>query len=265
MPQPPKTLNTIDDLLQITKDLRGPNGCPWDKEQTHNSLTPFAIEETCEMVEAIESGDDSHMCEELGDVLFQVVLHAAMAEERNAFKLSDVVSGISSKLVRRHPHVFSDTNVSGTEEVLKNWEEIKKTEKLGKPQKPTTVFNIPAHLPALQAAEKIGSKTKKIKFDWPKVSEVITQLKAEITELEEAIKTNIAEDIEHEMGDVLFSAAQVARHLKVEPESSLRHCNNRFKKRVDKMIELTKSEEDFIGLPPEQKEELWQKVKTLVD
>ena len=121
MPHPPKTLNHFDSLVQVIRDLRGPDGCPWDQEQTHQTLTPYAIEETFEMVEAIESGDDSHMCEELGDVLFQVVLHAQLAEERKAFNMSDVVNSITSKIVRRHPHVFSDTRVQNSEEVLKNW------------------------------------------------------------------------------------------------------------------------------------------------
>ena len=130
MPEAPATLNTFESLNQVISALRGPGGCPWDQEQTHRSLAPYAIEEVFEMAEAIESGDDQHMCEELGDVLFQVILHSSMAAERNAFNIYDVIEGINSKVVRRHPHVFSNIQVNGTEDVLKNWDEIKKQEKI---------------------------------------------------------------------------------------------------------------------------------------
>lgn len=260
MPQAPKTLNSFESLVQVTKDLRGPDGCPWDKEQTHKSLTPYAIEEVHEMVEAIESGADAHVCEELGDVLFQVVLHAAIAEERNAFNISDVIESINGKIVRRHPHVFSDTKVTGTDEVLKNWEEIKKQEKKNKSAQ-DDFFNIPASLPSLQRAHKIGEKTKKYKFDWNKPEQVLAQLKSEITELEEAIQKKNQQNIQHELGDVLFSTAQLARHLNTEPESDLREANRRFIKRFEKMISYLNSLDEFINLSTEEKESLWTRAK----
>lgn len=264
MPQPPKTLNNFEALLQIIKDLRGPDGCPWDKEQTHKSLAPYAIEETHEMAEAIESGDDAHMCEELGDVLFQVILHAQLASERKAFDIYDVIEGINSKIVRRHPHVFSDTKVSDSDEVMKNWDEIKKQEKKNK--KPaSTLFDIPKSLPALQKSHKIGEKTEKYKFDWGEPTQVIAQLKAEITELEEALNEQNSpekqEHIQHEVGDILFSAAQLARHLNTEPEADLREANRRFISRFEKMISLKSSLEEFVALPNEEKEKLWQTAK----
>jgi tetrapyrrole methylase family protein/MazG family protein len=263
MPQAPKTLNEFDSLVQVLRDLRGPEGCPWDKEQTHKTLTPYAIEETHELVEALEKGDDAHMCEELGDVLFQVVLHAQLANERNAFNINDVIKGIVSKIVRRHPHVFADTLVSSSQDVLKNWDEIKRQEKLSKP-KSITALDIPISLPALQRAHKIGAKTKKYKFDWSQAQQVLAQLKAEIVELENAISENgpdKAEHLDHEIGDVLFSAAQVARHLEIEPETSLRNANSRFTKRFDKMISLCGGLNQFTSLSPEQKENLWKLAK----
>lgn len=259
MPQAPKTLNTFTSLIQIIKDLRGPEGCPWDKEQTHISLTPYAIEEMYEMVEAIESGDNEHMCEELGDVLFQVVLHAAIAEERGAFNIFDVIESISSKIVRRHPHVFSDVKVENAAEVIKNWEEIKKQEKKNKPKK-KDYFNLPKGLPSLQSSHKIGEKTEQYKFDWATSKEVLAQLKAEITELEEAMEQKNTDHIKHEIGDVLFSTAQLARHLNSEPEADLREANRRFIKRFEKMLE-SKTIEEFTQLSTTDKENLWKFAK----
>ncbi len=265
MPQAPKTLNEFDSLVQVLRDLRGPGGCPWDQEQTHLTLTPYLIEEVYEAVEALESEVDQDICEELGDVLFQVVLHAQLANERKAFTIADVIEGIVSKIVRRHPHVFSDTKVADSAEVLKNWDEIKRQEKKGKPQKPKT-FSVPAELPALQTAGKIGEKTKKFKFDWNETSQVLAQLKAEISELEEAMLDNSPdrqEKLKHELGDVLFSAAQVARHLNVEPETSLRAANTRFTGRFEKMLQLCGGLEKFISLDSSEKELLWKKVKEI--
>lgn len=264
MPQPPKTLNSFESLLQVIKDLRGPEGCPWDKEQTHTSLTPYSIEEVYEMVEAIENGNDPHICEELGDVLFQVILHSAMAEERNTFNINDVIESITTKIVRRHPHVFSTTKVKDTAEVIKNWEEIKNLEKKNKD--PNIIpnqdfFNIPTNMPALQRAHKIGEKTEKYKFDWSEPTQVLKHLKSEIAELEQAMNEKNKLHIQHEIGDVLFTAAQLARHLNSEPESDLREANRRFMSRFNKMISEKKSLKDFIDLSPEEKEKLWTLIK----
>lgn len=261
MPTPPKNLNEFSSLLQLMRDLRGPGGCPWDKEQTHLSLAPYAIEETFEMVEALEKQDDPEFCEELGDVLFQVVLHAQLATERNAFTITDVIQAISEKLVRRHPHVFSEVSVSGTEEVIKNWDNIKAKEKAGK-IKP--VFSLPKGLPALPTAEKIGTKTEKLKFDWAEAKQVLAQLKSEIAELEEEMnKTEQnTESLDHEMGDVLFSAAQLARHLKLNAESSLRRANLRFQKRFNYMLSFCEDDaEKFTALSSDRKEQLWARAK----
>lgn len=261
MPIPPQNLNEFSSLVQLMRDLRGPDGCPWDKEQTHLTLAPYAIEETFEMVEALEKQDDNDFCEELGDVLFQVVLHAQLASERKAFDISDVIRSISEKLVRRHPHVFSEVKVKDANEVIKNWNEIKAKEKAGK-IKP--VFSIPNGLPALPTAEKIGSKTEKMKFDWNDARLVLAQLKSEVAELEAEMNLaeQNAEHLDHEMGDVLFSAAQLARHLKIDAESSLRRTNLRFQKRFNAMLsECENNPDKFTALSPEEKENLWKKVK----
>lgn len=260
MPQPPETLNSFEALLQVISDLRGPDGCPWDKEQTHATLTPYAIEEVHEMVEAIESGDDRHICEELGDVLFQVVLHAQLSKDRGAFTINEVIEAITLKIVRRHPHVFAKTKVSGSDEVLANWEEIKRLEKKDKAPK-NGVFDVPPGLPALQRAHKIGEKTAKMNFDWPDALPVLAQLKAEIAELEAAMTEQDSAHIRHEMGDVLFSAAQLARHLGSEPETALREANRRFSGRFEKMVSYAGSLENFIKLSSVEKELLWSRAK----
>ncbi len=263
MPIPPKNLNEFSSLVQLITDLRGPEGCPWDKEQTHQTLAPYAIEETFEMVEALESGNDQEMCEELGDVLFQVVLHSELARERKAFEIKDVIQSISEKLVRRHPHVFANLTVNSMDEIFKNWDLIKAEEKKNKKQK-VNPLNIPKGLPALQASEKIGDKTGQYKFDWTEVKDVLKQLKSEIAELEDVIENHAShpEKLKHEMGDVLFSAAQVSRHLQLEPESVLRSANQRFTQRFQFMLSKCENDVDsFKNLPPEEKEKLWSLAK----
>ncbi len=263
MPEAPGNLKDIHALQQLIADLRGPDGCPWDRDQSHKTLAPYAIEEVHELVEAIEKNDATHMCEELGDVLFQVVLHSQLAFEQNLFSLPDVIESISKKIVRRHPHVFSDLKVSGLDEIHANWEAIKKIEKKDRPPK---LFDIPEGLPALQRAFKIGEKTQKLNFDWLEIKSVLQQLKAEIAELEEAMtelnSVKKTEHLQHEIGDVLFSAAQVARHLEIEPESSLREANRRFLKRFEKMLEVGKvTTEQFKNLTTADKENLWKIAK----
>lgn len=258
MPTPPENLKHFQSLVQLVSDLRGPHGCPWDKQQNHISLTPYAIEETYEMVEALEGGDDAEICEELGDVLFQVVLHAELARERGAFKIEDVIHSISEKIVRRHPHVFSNTKVDSIDDVLKNWDLIKTEEKAGK--KPKPLFK--THFPALQTAQKIGEKTKDLKFDWENTDQVLLQLKSEIIELEEALKSKDKSHIENELGDVLFTVAQIARHENIDPEFSLKKMNHRFIQRFTEMLKSCENSiEIFIKKTSTEKENLWKKAK----
>lgn len=262
MPQAPDNLNLFESLMQIVRSLRGPGGCPWDQEQTHQTLAPYAIEEVYEFVEAIESKDDTLVKDELGDVLFQVALHAALAEERNAFQIKDVINNINQKLVRRHPHVFSGQSVSGIDEVWKNWEEIKKNEKKNSTKVSSGPFDFPAALPALQRAHKIGVKSQKLKFDWSSSDEVLKKVWEEMTELQEAKKSQDSNAIEDEFGDVLFSLCQWARHQSIEPEQALRRANKKFEDRFNIMMKIVENENrNWADLTDPEKEMYWGKAK----
>ena len=261
----PTNLRDISSLVEIVEQLRGPQGCPWDKEQTHESLTQYAIEETHELVEVLEAprnaANDDLMKEELGDVLFQVILHSQLASERGAFNLSDVIENISEKLIRRHPHVFANLAVKNSQEVIENWEKIKKEEKGNDNSNNPYAITVPA-LPALQKAYKIGKKTEKLKFDWTNIEDVLLKVEEEYNELHEALDLDSDDAIEHELGDVLFSLAQLGRHLELEPEQVLRKANSRFESRFKLMVELSQQDGiDWGSLSMEQKEIYWQKAK----
>jgi len=271
MPQAPKKTKEFQGLVELVATLRGPEGCPWDKEQTPRTLAPYAIEEIYEMVDALEKGDDQALKEELGDVLFQVALHAEMATERKAFSFEDIFQTLIEKMVRRHPHVFGDVKVKNSEEVWLNWEKIKAKEKL---QGRSSLFSsLPAHLPSLQRAFKIGVKTEKLKFDWPNTAGVLEKFNEEMDELlAEIPKTHLeakkpfsprqVERLEEELGDVLFTLAQLARHLDLEPEQCLRKSCHKFESRFEKMTELTRDENlDWSTLSNSQKESFWKKAK----
>ncbi|MGE5085347.1 MAG: nucleoside triphosphate pyrophosphohydrolase [Bacillota bacterium] len=264
MAKTPSNLNNIESLVEIVASLRAPDGCPWDKEQTHESLTQYAIEETHELVEAIETPSperDSKIKEELGDVLFQVILHTQLASERGAFTLDDVIQSISEKLIRRHPHVFSDAKVQDSAEVARKWEEIKKQEAAHKPIEEQYKLNVPP-LPALQRAYKIGKRTEKLQFDWDNAEGAMLKVEEEYDELREALDEGSDKEIEHELGDVLFSLAQLGRHLKMDPEQVLRKGNQRFESRFNKMIEFaTQDNKDWGKLNLEDKEHYWLKAK----
>lgn len=245
-------------IESIVRSLRDPDGgCPWDLEQTHKSLCKHAIEETYELVDAIELNNKAHIKEELGDVLLQVMIHSEIARQEGSFDIFDVIESISSKMVRRHPHVFSDLKTSGAEEVLKNWEKIKKQENANK-----NFFDMPKHFPALSAANKIGSKSKKVDFDWNTVDEVWNKVDEEQKELKQAIENNDKKNIEEEIGDLLFAVSQLSRHLNIDPELALRRSNQKFIERFDKMQTLAEVEKkDFSKMNLNEKEELWQKAK----
>ncbi|MCB0347499.1 MAG: nucleoside triphosphate pyrophosphohydrolase [Bdellovibrionales bacterium] len=262
MKNPPKEYRSFTSLQKIIADLQDPDGgCPWDLEQTHRTLCKFAIEETYELVDAIEANDIKSMKEELGDVLLQVMLHAEIAKKASHFSIEDVIESIGTKMVRRHPHVFSDTNVAGPEEVLKNWEKIKQKEKTTD----TKWFNFPNHLPALSISDKIGSKSQKYDFDWKTKEQVYGKVTEELQEVTEALETNDLDKIEDEIGDLLFVVAQLARHYSLDPEQALRRSNQKFMTRFTKMMDLAKSKGlSFNDLSLDEKENLWQEVKVLL-
>lgn len=266
MEKAPSNLQSLAALFEIVEKLRGPNGCPWDKEQTHQTLAPFAIEEAHELAEvlSLDAGTetDLKMKEELGDVLFQVVLNTVMASERQAFQIEDVLQGINEKLIRRHPHVFSNSVANTPEEVIVNWQAIKAQEKAAKGISRDPVSLSVPPLPALMRAHKIGKQTEKLKFDWHDVYGALEKVKEEINEFQEALESNQQADIEHELGDTLFSLTQLARHLKMDAEDSLQKANRRFEDRFEKMVKLIRKEElDWEAMSLEEKDEFWKKAK----
>lgn len=275
MPKPPLNRREFKALCDVVEALRGEDGCPWDKEQTHESLVKFAIEETYELAEAIEGRKGSEEIKaELGDVLFQVVLHSEIARQEGRFDIGDVIEGLNEKMIRRHPHVFSDVKVSNSKDVIANWQKIKEQERAQSPNRPTSeALQTPKGLPALMEADKIGGKTKKFGFDWTDVKDVLAKVKEEISELEEALEKRLSSDgkdrehdlneaLSSEIGDTLFSLAQLARHLRIDPEQSLRTTNQRFRRRFQQMLEAVGGDVDaFSQLSGDEKEELWIEAK----
>lgn len=261
MVKAPTQLRDFSSLVAIVTALRDPvHGCPWDLEQTHKTLTPHMLEEAHEVVEAIESGNREHIIEELGDVLLQVILHSEIARQEGRFDLLDVIENLNKKLVYRHPHVFSDMKADSAQEALRNWEQMKAEEKAGK-IKPEQ-FEVPASLPALQRAQKIGLKTKKFNFDWANAQEVLAKVEEELSEVREAMDAKSSDKIKEELGDLLFSVTQLSRHLDVEAEGSLREANRKFEKRFFKMKALAESR----GLKLDKMtnvelEKIWQEIK----
>lgn len=260
MPKPPQNLTELSALKKIVADLRGPEGCPWDKEQTTFSLTPYLIEECFELIEVLEKQNWPAVREELGDLLFQIVLHSQMASECGHFQLEQVIESISSKMLRRHPHVFADVKVQDSQEVIANWDQIKKSEKSTPNENP---IDVPIGLPALQRAYKIGKKTQKIKFDWDHHHQVLEKVEEEFAELKVELKKDPQSDATaEELGDLLFSIAQLARHLDLEPEQILRQANLKFETRFQLMWKQALSEKkDFLNMSLEEKETRWKKAK----
>lgn len=251
-------------LRQIIAQLRGPNGCPWDKEQTHLSLKRYLIEECYELLEAIEEEDIDHIVEELGDVLLQVVLHAQIGEDDGMFSIDDVIKGIADKMVRRHPHVFGETTVQGTEEVLSNWDEIKRKEK-DSTRKESILDSVSAALPALSKAFHLQKKAAKVGFDWPTIDGTWEKVKEEIKEFEDELVSNNDEHLlMKEFGDVLFALVNVGRHYKIEPEEALSSTNKKFYDRF-RYIEKKAAEHqrELQDMTLEEMDEYWNEAKKI--
>ncbi len=246
------TIKDLEELIKTMKILRAPNGCEWDAAQTHESLKPYMIEEAFEAVEAIDSKDPQKLKEELGDVLLQVIFHAAIAEEERKFDIYDVAKTLNEKLIRRHPHVFG--NVKGYS--YERWEEIKASEKKEKKKK---LGNLNPALPGLSMARRIQENAAAYGFDWKTLEPVFDKVEEEIQELK-AAKTH--EEVEEELGDLIFAVVNLARHLNVEPEVAVRKANEKFIDRFEKMYELSEKEGvDFKSQPIEIMEKFWQKAK----
>ena len=217
----------IDDLIEIVTLLRAPGGCPWDREQTHESIRKNFIEETYEVIEAINKNSTEGLKEELGDVLLQVALHTEMEREKGNFDFDDVCNDICQKLVIRHPHVFGDVNAENSEEALKSWDEVKKQTKGNKTQS-QSLMDVPVELPALMRAQKVQSRAAKVGFDWDTIDGAYDKVAEEINELKIAINHNSQSEIEDELGDVLFSMVNVSRFLKVDSEEALKGATDKF-------------------------------------
>lgn len=261
---------TLSDLLDIMARLRHPEtGCPWDIEQDFKSIAPYTIEEAYEVADAITRGDTDALKDELGDLLLQVVYHARMAEEDNLFDFSDVADAISTKMVRRHPHVFGDATVHSSEEQTETWENIKAAERAtkhgGADQTPVSVLDdVPAGMPALKRAEKLQKRAARVGFDWSEIAPVFDKIREEIFELEAELEANASrERVEDELGDLLFAVVNLARKIKVEPGSALRQTNLKFEQRfrfIERMLQEEGRTPDDASL--EEMELLWQRAKT---
>ena len=263
-PAPPPTDSSadFDSLVAVMARLRDPvSGCPWDREQTHHSLRKYVIEEAYEVVEAIDGGDPSKLTEELGDLVLQVVFHAQLASEAGQFTISDVTRSIVEKLIRRHPHVFGDLNVSGSDQVLVNWEKIKRGEP-GYEDRTSILDGIPPALPALMRALEVSKRVVKVGFEWPTVSEVLDKVEEEIRELRVEIAAGEITRAGDELGDLLFTLVNVARHLKIDPEDALRRMTQRFTARFHHIEEYASARGAAVSdLTLAEMETVWQSAK----
>lgn len=265
MVEPLERAAKFNKLVEVMKRLRAPDGCPWDREQDYLSLRRYIIEEAYELIQAIEDDDRGNMCEECGDLLLQVVFISCMAEERGDFDVCDVLDYITEKMVRRHPHVFGDTSVKNSEEVLKNWEQIKVGERKEKHEDSSLLAGIPRGLPALLRAYRIQERAAKVGFDWPKgdPKPVLDKVDEEAAELKEAIASGSGkEPVEEELGDLLFAVANLARHLKADPEITLHKACVKFTGRfrlVEKAVSESGKKWDDFTL--DELEEFWQAAK----
>ncbi len=246
------------ELIKLVKDLRAPNGCPWDKEQTHETLQTALLEETYELLEAMQSKSVEGMCEELGDLLLQIAFHTVLAEEEGFFNYHDVINGIIEKMVRRHPHVFSDGQATTSREVLKSWEEIKLEEK--DIENNSMMDNIPAILPALLQADKIQRKAARVGFDWDDIEQVWDKVYEELDELRDAREDQFL----NELGDVLFAVVNLARFLQVDAESALISTIRKFKRRFRYIEEnIAEQDKNFDDFTLDELDQLWNQAKQL--
>lgn len=253
----------FDALVAILHRLRAPGGCPWDAEQTHESLRPYLIEEAHELIDAIDEGDDRAMCDELGDVLLQVVFHAELAQERGAFGIGDVVEAISDKMVRRHPHVFADVTVESSADVVRNWAEIKKAERAGRDgAESSAIDGVPRSLPGLARAHRLGEKASKVGFDWSAAHEVRAKVAEELAEADAAAASGDAGAFAEEIGDLLFAVSSWARLSGIHAENALEGALSKFSLRFRSLESKLRAEGRNLGdCSAAELEDAWQDAK----
>ncbi|MBH1940733.1 nucleoside triphosphate pyrophosphohydrolase [Mobilitalea sibirica] len=252
---------SFNDFYEIIQKLRSKDGCPWDREQTHDSLKTCLIEECYETIEAIDNQDMKNLCEELGDILLQVVMHSVIAQENHEFTLDDVISEVSEKMIRRHPHVFGDVTVHNSEDVVTNWEKIKQVEK-----KEGTIadeiIRVPKALPANIRAEKVQKKAAKAGMDFENQEQVFSKINEELNELQDAIKIGDKSIINEEFGDVLFSVINLSRFLQLNAENSLTNATNKFINRFVDVFSLAERRgQNLCDMTPAEQEVLWREIK----
>ncbi len=245
----------FEELMSIMRRLR--KECPWDKEQTHDSIKSATIEEAYEVVEAIDEKNFDELKSELGDLLLHIVFHSVMAEEENYFNVDDVITSINEKLVRRHPHIFGDTKVKDSSDIERNWEKIKLSE-----GRKSVLEGVPKYLQQLQRAFRLQQKASKVGFDWEQKEDVWKKVEEEITELKEAEATNNKEALQEEIGDLFFALVNYSRFLKINPEEALRYSNNKFIKRFEYLESKLKEEgKNLEDTPLEEMDKYWEKSK----
>jgi MazG family protein len=266
---------SFEDLIELMNKLRSPDGCPWDREQTYATLAPMLLEEAYEAFEAVEEareGRPNELRDELGDLLFQIVFYAQVAKERGEFSIEDVTTAIHEKMVRRHPHVFGDTNANDTAAVLRNWEVMKAEERraAGKSEREESLLDgISSKAPALMEAHQLSTKAARVGFDWEKLEDIFDKLEEEIGELRAAIQIHASSDtdadhtrVREELGDLLFAVTNIARHLKVEPEAALKLTNRKFRQRFGYIEKkLQERGQTFDATTLDEMEALWQEAK----
>jgi tetrapyrrole methylase family protein / MazG family protein len=274
-PQPSSAGDWFEKLVALEARLRAANGCPWDREQTHQTLRTYLIEEAYEVLEALDSGDDAKFAEEMGDLLLQIVFHSQIAQEQGRFSVSDVIREIHDKMIRRHPHVFGETRAKDSAEVLRNWEQIKARERRLKNEtgkspanntatEPSLLDGVSRALPATLEGFQLARKAARIGFDWEDVAGVIEKLAEETEELKKALKSEDEKRIEEELGDLLFAAINLSRFLETDPEIALKKANAKFSRRFRAMEEAAHaSGREFKELPREEMESLWNETKRI--
>ena len=251
---------SFDELVQLMTKLRGPDGCPWDRKQTLPSLKPFVIEESYEVVDAIDRDDRRDLCEELGDFLLQAVFIAEVTREEGSFDIYDAVTAIHEKLVRRHPHVFGDVEARDAEQVLVNWEKLKNEER--KAENKSVLAGVPQALPALLKASRLTEKAARVGFDWRRTDDVFDKLAEEIAEVREAIAAGDEAQVHDELGDLLFTIANIARKLNVNAEEALQSTNRKFRRRFESMeASVREGGRNLDQLSLEQMDALWDEAK----
>jgi tetrapyrrole methylase family protein/MazG family protein len=257
----------IQKLVDLVERLRGENGCPWDKEQTRESLKPMLIEEAYEVLDALDGASPTELKEELGDLLFQVVFHAQIAQEKNEFHLADIIDRLHEKMIRRHPHVFGNADLKTSQDVLKNWEDIKAAEKgvesSSRPDSEKSLLDgIPSKLPALHQAYQMTAKASRVGFDWSRLEDILAKLQEEVRELQEAFAREDSQKTADEVGDLLFVVVNVARFLGIDPETALRRTNSKFSRRFRYVESAIKQRGlELKNTPLAEMDALWEEAK----